>query len=94
MTEEFYVRRVKNWDDIMRKYIFGIVGESKTVEVLNIVREINDNYYDSLFEMVHQLKISRSVLEQYLEDLNEMYKGYDGIIDALYNVRTVVNNYE
>ena len=49
MTEEFYTRRVNNWCDMMNDYFAVTIRKAKTPEVMKMMREVNNNYYDSFY---------------------------------------------
>lgn len=94
MTEEFYARRVKNWCDMMNDYFAVTIRKAKTPEVMKMMREVNNNYYDSLFDNLQMMDLDRGIKEQYQDDLNVLYNSFDNIIDMMCSIREVSKSYE
>lgn len=94
MTEEFYVRRVKNWCDMMSDYFAVTINKAKTPEVMKMMREVNNNYYDSLFDNLQMMDLDPGIKEQYQDDLNVLYNSFDNIIDMMCSIREVSKSYE
>lgn len=94
MTEEFYARRVKNWCDMMNDYFAVTIRKAKTPEVMKMMREVNNNYYDSLFDNLQMMDLDRGIKEQYQDDLNVLYNSFDNIIDMMCSIREVAKSYE
>lgn len=94
MTEEFYTRRVNNWCDMMNDYFAVTIRKAKTPEVMKMMREVNNNYYDSLFDNLQMMDLDRGIKEQYQDDLNVLYNSFDNIIDMMCSIREVSKSYE
>lgn len=94
MTEEFYARRVKNWCDMMNDYFAVTIRKAKTPEVMKMMREVNNNYYDSLFDNLQMMDLDHGIKEQYQDDLNVLYNSFDNIIDMMCSIREVSKSYE
>lgn len=94
MTEEAFARNFKYWSGLMDDYITSIVRKSVLEETIRFAREVNDNYYDELFDEIQDMKTSYPVKEQYRDDLNSLYKAYDTILDAYSEIKRLRRCYE